>query len=105
MLFDYKAIDKSGQTKQGVIDAISMDVAISSLQKRDLIISSINPQDAEISIFKKIPFFNKVSNKEVVILSRQLATLFEAQVSALRVFKLMAAEMDNAELRKSLMEI
>jgi type IV pilus assembly protein PilC len=105
MLFDYKAIDKGGQTKEGVIDAINIDIAISSLQKRDLIISSINPQDANPSILKRLPFLNRVSNKEIVVLSRQLATLFEAQVSALRVFKLMSGEMENAILRKALLEI
>src|SRR5262249_15645189 len=33
-----------------------------------------------------------------VILSRQIATLFEAQVSALRIFRLLAAEVDNKYL-------
>jgi type II secretory pathway component PulF len=37
----------------------------------------------------------RVSNKEIVILSRQLAILFEAQVSALRIFRLIAAEVEN----------
>ncbi|HVS79852.1 MAG TPA: type II secretion system F family protein [Candidatus Paceibacterota bacterium] len=105
MIFNYKAIDKNGETKEGVIDAISMDVAISSLQKRDLIISSIVPQDESQSFLQHIPFLNRVSNKEVVILSRQLATLFEAQVSALRIFKLMSSEVENPQLRKSLTEI
>jgi type IV pilus assembly protein PilC len=105
MLFNYKAIDKAGDTKEGVIDAINRDVAISSLQKRDLIISSIVAQDDQQSFMKRIPLFNRISNKEVVILSRQLATLFEAQVSALRIFKLMSAEIENDALRKSLTEI
>jgi type IV pilus assembly protein PilC len=45
-----------------------------------------------------IPFFNRISNKEVVILSRQISTLFEAQVSALRVFRLLASEVENKQL-------
>jgi len=39
-----------------------------------------------------------VSNKDVVILSRQIATLFEAQVSALRVFRLLASEVESKQL-------
>jgi type IV pilus assembly protein PilC len=46
-----------------------------------------------------------VSNKEVVVLSRQLATLFQAQVSALRVFRLLATEVENPNLARSLTEI
>jgi type IV pilus assembly protein PilC len=45
-----------------------------------------------------LSFFDRISNKDVVILSRQIATLFEAQVSALRIFRLLAAEVDNKHL-------
>jgi type II secretory pathway component PulF len=45
MLFKYSALDQKGNKNQGSIDAISLEVAISSLQKRGLIISSINPAD------------------------------------------------------------
>jgi type IV pilus assembly protein PilC len=46
-----------------------------------------------------------VPAKDVVILSRQLATLFDAQVSALRIFKLISSEAENPILAKSLTEI
>jgi type IV pilus assembly protein PilC len=104
MLFTYKAIDTQGEKKEGTVEAINIDIAISSIQKRGLIISSITP--VEDPKAKKHFFFGgRVSNKDVVILSRQLATLFDAQVSALRVFKLISAEVENDALRKSLVEI
>ncbi len=104
MLFNYKAIDPNGEAKEGSIEAVSIDVAIASIQKRGLIISAINP--VEDKSFKGRFFFgSRVSNKDIVILSRQLATLFEAQVSALRVFKLISAEAENPALRKALTEI
>jgi type IV pilus assembly protein PilC len=42
-----------------------------------------------------LSFFDRVSNKDIVILSRQLATLFQAQVSANRIFRLLSSESDN----------
>ena len=98
MLFTYSAIDQDGHERSGTIEAPSQDIAIGALQRRNLIISAIN--SAEKSSFFKldIPFFNRVSNKDVVILSRQIATLFEAQVSALRVFRLLAAEVESKQL-------
>ncbi len=104
MLFNYKAIDNTGQTKEGAIDASNMDIAVSSLQGRGYVISSIKPV-REGSFLKRIPFFNRVSNKDVVIVSRQMATLFEAQVSALRIFKLLAAQVENTHLRDSLSQV
>lgn len=106
MLFLYKTINKNGEREEGSIEAFSVDVAIASLQKRGLIISSIKPKDEnEGDILKKIPFLNKVSNKDIVILSRQMSTLFEAQVSALKVFKLISTESENLILRKHLLKV
>lgn len=105
MLFLYKTINKSGEREEGSIDALNIDVAIASLQRRGLAVSSIKPQNDDGDILKKIPFLNKVSNKDIVILSRQMSTLFEAQVSALRVFKLIGTEAENPTLRKHLLEV
>src|SRR3989338_11330806 len=80
------------------IDAPSKDVAVSALQRRNLIISVIETAEKRSLLNVDITFFSRVSNKDVVILSRQIATLFEAQVSALRVFRLLAAEVYNKQL-------
>jgi len=106
MLFNYEAVDQTGAKKTGSIDAVNTDVAISSLQRRGLVLTSIKEADASSSIFaRNITLFDRVSNKDVVILSRQLSTLFEAQVSALRVFRLLGGETENAVLAKKLLTI
>jgi type IV pilus assembly protein PilC len=98
MLFKYRAIDQDGHEREGTIEAPSQEIAVSALQRRNLIISSIESTEKK-SIFElDIPFFGGVSNKDVVILSRQIATLFEAQVSALRVFRLLASEVESKQL-------
>ena len=101
MLFKYKAVDDGGANKEGEIDAPNRDIAISSLQRRGFIIISIKEADGNKSIFD-ISFFNKVSTKDVVILSRQIATLFEAQVSALKAFTMLAGSSENKLLKQKL---
>lgn len=98
MLFSYNAIDQDGHERSGTIEAPSQDIAVGALQRRNLIISAIKSMEKASLFAFDVPFFNRVSNKDVVILSRQIATLFEAQVSALRVFRLLAAEVDNKQL-------
>ncbi len=105
MIFSYKAIDSTGLERKGNIDAISIDAAISSLQNRGLIISTINPEVEKGGLFKNVTLFSGVKNKDVVILSRQIATMFEAQVSALRVFRMLSGETENKVLAKVLNEI
>jgi type IV pilus assembly protein PilC len=108
MLFTYEAVDSTGAQKNGSIDAVNVDIAISSLQRRGLVLTTIRAADASSSssfFSKNISFFDRVSNKDVVILSRQLSTLFEAQVSALRIFRLLGAETENHVLAAKLTTI
>ncbi|MFZ3011465.1 MAG: type II secretion system F family protein [Minisyncoccia bacterium] len=104
MLFKYKAIDDKGANKEGEIDAPNRDIAISGLQRRGLVVISINEESEKKSIFE-FSFFEKVKPKDVVILSRQIATLFEAQVSALKAFTMLAVNTENKLLGRKLVQI
>lgn len=104
MLFKYKAINNDGVNKEGKIDAPTRDIAISGLQRRGLVVISIKEEGENKSLLQ-LSFFEKVSKKEVVILSRQIATLFDAQVSALRAFSMLATNADNKLLARKLTQI
>ena len=106
MIFAYSAIEQNGAKRDGTIEAVSIDVAINALQRRGFVISNIVPADQAKSIFEKeFNIFATVSSKDIVILSRQIATLFEAQVPALRIFRLLAAESENKLLAQHLNDI
>ena len=105
MIFNYKALTDKGEQTEGVIEAFSVDVAINQLQKRGLIISKIHDSEKKKFTIPLLSFFGRVSNKDVVILSRQMATLFSAQISALRVFRLLGSQIENVTLQKYLAAI
>lgn len=98
MLYKYIVTDAAGQRTEGSIDAPSADIAIGSLQKRGLIVVSIDSTEPK-SLFGKITLFSGVSSRDVVILSRQLSTLFEAKVSVVDALKLTAEETENKNLQ------
>ncbi len=104
MLFKYKAVDEKGINKEGEIDAATRDMAISALQRRSLVVISIVDQDKKKSLFET-SFFEKVDMKSIVILSRQISTLFEAQVSALKIFTMLSSNSENKLLGKKLTQI
>lgn len=100
MLFTYKVLDASGAVVTGSIDALNIEIAINALQRRGFTISTILPA-SKPSIFRRdIAFWKRITVKDIVILSRQIAILFEAQVPALRVFRVLAAEIDHPMLRE-----
>lgn len=105
MQFNYAALDNQGNSREGTIDAVNIDVAITALQRRGLVVSSINPVEQEVTLRSRIPFLDRISNSDIVMVSRQITTLFEAQVSALRAFRLLAAEARTPQLAARLNEI
>ena len=104
MLFKYKAIDDNGVNKEGGIDASNRDMAIGGLQRRGLVVVSIQEVGEVKSIFQ-FSFFERVKSKDIVVLSRQISTLFEAQVSALKAFTMLAANTENKLLGHKLTQI
>ncbi len=105
MNFNYKVIDQAGREVSGQIDAVSSDSAISSLQRRGFIVVSVIADTQKNILQKSFSFFDKVPMKDVVVMSRQLSALFEAQVSALKAFTLLAANTQNKMLSYALTAI
>lgn len=105
VLFNYKAFDKDGSERAGTVDAVNIDVAIAALQRRDLVISSIDPAETSSGFSGGAHLFERITNRDVVMLSRQMTTLFEAQVSALRAFQLLASEARTPKLAARLSAI
>jgi type IV pilus assembly protein PilC len=98
MIFTYQAISDTGEKKKGTIDAASKDLAVAALQRRGLIVVSVSEQTEKKGLLGRSFFDKGVAMKDVVIMSRQISTLFEAQVSALKAFNLLASNTENKAL-------
>ena len=104
MLFKYSALTPQGEEKNGIVTAMNSDVAIGSLQKRGLTVVSIISVE-ERKFWKRFTLFGGISLRDTVIFSRQLATLFVANVSALKVFRMIASESENPLLGRKIAEV
>jgi len=108
MLYKYAVTTLEGEAKTGSIEASNIDIAINALQARGLVITDIKSVKQGGSILERLSnfkFFNKVKHKDIVVLSRQLATLFEAKIAVTDSFRLLAEQASNAMLKESLTEI
>jgi type IV pilus assembly protein PilC len=102
MNFRYTAITDKGEKREGAIEAANRELALTGLQRRGLIVTGLKSEEESKRWFE-ITLFEKVPMKEVVILSRQMSTLFEAQVSALKAFSLLASNTENKLLARNIM--
>lgn len=108
MIFHYTAVNIDNQRVEADIEAETLELAVAELQKKSLSILDIKEKleglDALPLYFEKA-FEQKIKTKDVVIFSRQIATLFEAGVSALKGFRLLAQENENKTLQKQLVAV
>ena len=102
-LFSYQVVDSKGQTVNGQIEALSETLAMQSLQARGYVVVALRKTSARGSGLKmKIRLTNRPPTRALVIMTRQLATLFESQISALKVIGLMSETTDNDILREAM---
>lgn len=105
MLFNYKVVTKTGAQKKGQIEAATMDLAVANLQRREYVVVSIIPDSQKSFLEMSIPFFDKVPMKDIVLMSKQASTLFEAQVSAVKTFELLGQNAESKGIQKALSQV
>ncbi|MBI5045966.1 MAG: type II secretion system F family protein [Candidatus Niyogibacteria bacterium] len=106
MLFKYQVKTPEGEVKSGTIDAASTEVALASLHRRNLIVMTLVSDESALPWYRRgTTMFEFVKARDVVILSRQLSTLFEAKVPVVDALKVLIAETTNATLKKNLSEV
>lgn len=106
MLFNYEAITNEGEKKNGTVEAVSKDQAILAIQRRGYIVASLTENKGNKGILD-LSFLQRksVPMKDIVIMSRQMSTLFESQVTALKAFNLLAENTSNKNLSKILNQV
>lgn len=104
MLFDYEVVANNGEKKNGQIDAVSKELAISALQRRGLIVVFIKETEKNKPLLDFV-IFEKIPTKDIVLMSRQISLLFSSQVSALQAFTLLSGNTENKLLAKVLTQV
>lgn len=105
MLFIYKGVTKEGRETAGDITAANQDSAVGALQRSGLTVISVRPAEEKRFFEYDLSILNRPSTKDIAMVSRQIATLLEAHISALKTFRLIAAETENIVIAKKFTEI
>ena len=105
MLFNYKVVTKDGSQKKGQIEASTMNLAVANLQHREYVVVSIVPDAQKGFLAANIPFFDKVPMKDIVLMSKQASTLFEAQISAVKTFELLGQNAESKGIQRALAQV
>lgn len=96
-LYSYEAFSKDGKRVRSTIDAPSISAVKEQLSKQGLLIISIKQTsaDAQIGIWQRL-MGTRVSTKEVILFTKQLAVLLRSGVPLMQAFELLIEQFEGA---------
>jgi len=97
--YSYTAINKKRSKKKGILSAASEREARKFI--KDL---QLNPINISLSTSKS-SFKSKIKNKDIVLMTRQLATLLEAKTSLVDALKITADQLNNKDLMSIILNL
>ena len=101
--FAYKALDPTGNTVQGEIEAEDKVAVASQLRARGLIVVDIDEQNAGGGdIFER---FKKVKADELTIMTRQFSTMVSSGMSMLRALYVLEDQQENPKLKEAISQV
>lgn len=105
MSYRYVAFDRSGQRVEGQIDVANETAAETELWERGLIVARLSPVRPRPTLATLFPTFFGVKRRDLIIFSRQLATLLSSGVNILQGLRLLAGQTSRPALRQVLDEV
>jgi len=105
MKFNYQARTKQGEIQTGTVEAGSRESAIETLQRYDLVVVFLEETSAVPVYARSLKIFQKIKLKEITLFYRQLAILFEANVSPLDSLRILAEQIKTPTFKETLYDV
>src|SRR5438128_1101157 len=104
-LFSYQAFSKDGKKITGTVDAPSLQAAKEQLSKQGIYPISVSPSSLEAAVpFYKRIFQKKITPKDKILFTKQLAVLLKSGVPLLQALELLIEQFEG-NLRSILVRI
>ena len=106
--FTYIAKEKDGRSVKGDVEAADKAQAINVLRSKELLVLKLDEARASAGLFAslKAPFSKgKVKMDDLVIMTRQLATMIESGIPIVSSLDILAEQSDNEFLKTTLQDV
>jgi len=104
MKFNYQARTKEGEIQTGVVEASSKEAALNILQRYGFYVTYL--KEVKTAFYaKKIRIFKGISQKDIVLFSRQLSILFGTKVPLVEALRVLTNQTENIDLREIVFKV
>lgn len=104
--FQYTARTQAGKIETEIVEAPSLEAAVSLLQNQQLIITQIRPVEEARQLTAAMindlfnTYFRGVKQQDIVLFTKQLAVLIQAKVPLVQSLRVMVKQVDNPAFAK-----
>jgi type IV pilus assembly protein PilC len=103
-MYLWVAETKKGRKLKGELEAASEQIAMSQLKKRNLKVLKLKPKPKDL--FANVAFMQpKVTNKDLVIFTRQFSTMIDAGLPLVQGLNILAEQTENPKFKSILKQI
>jgi len=103
-IFEWSGKTSKGLIESGEITANSRDEVINQLRKRNIMATLIRQKEKK-SLFGGLSFGGGVDDKDIVIFTRQFATMIDAGLPLVQALEILSTQVENKFLAKTLAAI
>lgn len=107
-MYDYKALAAGGKATAGLVEAENQKAARGKLKKQGLTVTSMSERNSASSRKSagSMPFFGgRVSQKDVTMMTRQLASLVKANIPLVEALGAMVEQTENEKMKVILAQV
>ncbi len=101
-VFVYTGRTRGGQSITGEMEAATREAVVAKLRSQQIIATNVRAKPREITI---PGFGGGVTEKEIVVFTRQFATMIDAGLPLVQCLEILAAQQENKVFKKTLTEI
>ena len=103
--FAYTGRNRQGVIKKGEVSAKTRDEAIEQLRKQNIIVMNVDERADKEGGGWKFEIGGGVTDKDLVIFTRQFATMINAGLPLIQALEILASQSENKQLRKAVGEV
>lgn len=104
MKFNYQARSETGEIKSGMLEASNEEAAFEALKSHGLYVTFLEKRSIPIYA-RRLKIFERVSRKDIVVFSRQLAIMFKSKVPLVEAFQTIAKQAKNRSFKEIILKI
>src|SRR5215204_799277 len=103
--FTFKALDLSGVSTRGEIEADSKQAVASQLRARGLIVVDIEEKKGSGDVGDLLARLKRVKSQELTVATRQLSTMISSGMSLLRSLYVLEEQAENDKLKEAISQV